>query len=163
MAGSPMRRWAPFGGIGRNVNITARFVCFALPVVSWLAAVSATVAGEPGLNPQPASQDGGRSAFARSATARLRPDQQNLVGAARCAQCHETVHRKWAGARHSKMLQPASASTVLGDFSQSSVTLRGARFALGRTEDRYVIHGPFPTSRDEAHRDDYTLGSRRTT
>lgn len=86
---------------------------------------------------------------------------QDFVGASKCAECHTSVHRTWSGARHSKMLQPATAATVVGDFSQSTVTLRGLRFELERQGDGYAIRGPFPTSRNELHRINYTLGSRR--
>ena len=71
------------------------------------------------------------------------------------------MHRKWAGARHSKMLQPATPVTVLGDFDKGSVTLRNARFGLERAGDGYAIRGAFPSTREEVHRVDYTLGSRR--
>jgi hypothetical protein len=84
-----------------------------------------------------------------------------LVGAARCGQCHEGKHNTWLGGRHSKMLQPATPTSVLGDFSKSSMVLRGTRFTLARDGDRFTIGGAFPTSRDEVHRVNYTLGSRR--
>ena len=84
-----------------------------------------------------------------------------FVGAAKCAECHADMHRTWRTARHSKMLQPASAATVVGDFSQANVTLRGARFTLERDGDRFTIGGRFPFARDEIHRVDFTLGSRR--
>ena len=59
------------------------------------------------------------------------------------------------------MLQPAGPASVVGDFSQAAVTLRGARYTLGRASDRFTIAGPFPTAREQVHRVDYTLGSRR--
>ncbi len=71
------------------------------------------------------------------------------------------MHKKWAGARHSKMLQSASPVTVLGDFSKGSITLRGKPFTVARAGDRFTIRGAFPTARDEVHSVDYTLGSRR--
>jgi predicted CXXCH cytochrome family protein len=59
------------------------------------------------------------------------------------------------------MLQPAAAGIVSGDFSRGVVTLRGTRFVLARSGDRFTIAGAFPTAREEVHRVDYTLGSRR--
>lgn len=88
-------------------------------------------------------------------------DADGFVGAAECATCHADIHRRWSGARHGRMLQVASSSTVLADFSRAAVTLRGARFALERDGDRFVVRGAFPSGRVEAHRVDYTLGSRR--
>jgi predicted CXXCH cytochrome family protein len=116
--------------------------CLAAPLAVWLAALS-SVAARPSHDQVIGAQD------------------QTFVGAARCAACHEGMHRKWSGARHSKMLQPASPSTVLGDFSKGAVTLHGVGFTLERAADRFLIRGPFPSAPDQTHRVDYTLGSRR--
>ena len=83
------------------------------------------------------------------------------VAAATCAECHPATHRRWAGARHSKMLQPASAASVLGDFSAGAVALRGAIFTVRREDAKYFVRGPFPGAREEAHEVVFTLGSRR--
>ena len=59
------------------------------------------------------------------------------------------------------MLQAASTSTVLAPFSGTAVQLRGLAYTFTIEADRYFIRGPFPTSKEEVHRVDYTLGSRR--
>ena len=56
------------------------------------------------------------------------------VGAAACAKCHAEAQRTWAASRHSKMVQPATAQSVKGDFSRGQVQLRGAKYGL-RTAD----------------------------
>jgi predicted CXXCH cytochrome family protein len=91
----------------------------------------------------------------------LQPPPSSAVAASTCAECHPAMHRQWAGARHSKMLQPASPVSVLGDFSAGVVSLRGARFTLQRERDRFIVQGPFPGAREERHEVAYTLGSRR--
>jgi hypothetical protein len=63
-----------------------------------------------------------------------------FVGAQACASCHRQMYDTWQSGRHSKMLQPATASSVVGDFSKSSVTLTGKL---------------------QEHRVEHTLGSRR--
>ena len=128
----------------------ARFVCLLVLGGVWVAALAS--AGQ-GSGTSAAQNPGGVAA--------LNSGRATYVGVARCAECHQDVHKTWASARHSKMLQPATPATVVGDFSRQGVTLRGARFALGRDGDRFSIGGPFPASRDEVHRVDYTLGSRR--
>jgi hypothetical protein len=129
-----------------NSRFALRIAYLLLPLVAWAAAVTARAAA-------PASEP------RRGQTGRQDPAQ--LVGAASCGRCHEPEHRRWLGARHSKMLQSATPQSIVGDFSTGPVTLRGARFVLGRGDGRYTIAGPFPTSRVETHRIDYTLGSRR--
>ena len=83
-----------------------------------------------------------------------------FVGAAACASCHKEVHDTWKGGRHSKMLQPATAASVKGDFSKASVTLHGERFPLRATDGAYFITSSV-TGKPQEHRVEYTLGSRR--
>ena len=83
-----------------------------------------------------------------------------FVGAAACASCHKEVHDTWKGARHSKMLQAATAASVKGDFSKASVTLHGERFPLRATDGSYFITSSV-TGKPREHRVEYTLGSRR--
>ncbi len=117
-----------------------RIGCVALPLAVWVAAIGTVSARGHAVQTPPAP------------TPAVQPARQDptFVGSAPCAKCHESMHRKWSGARHSKMLQPATTASVLGDFSQGNVTLRGTRFTLERTGDTYLIRGAFPTSRDEA-------------
>ncbi|HXT69154.1 MAG TPA: cytochrome c3 family protein [Vicinamibacterales bacterium] len=86
---------------------------------------------------------------------------QGQVGSAACAKCHTSIHQRWSGARHSKMLQPATAATVAGRFSDGTVELRGTKFSLSITNGAYFVRGPFPGTREETHKVEFTLGSRR--
>lgn len=81
--------------------------------------------------------------------------------AATCAKCHASIHERWSGARHSKMLQPATAATVLGRFADRDIQLRGAKFTLTVADGAYFVRGPFPGAREETHKVEFTLGSRR--
>ncbi|MBV8819593.1 MAG: ammonia-forming cytochrome c nitrite reductase subunit c552, partial [Acidobacteriaceae bacterium] len=83
------------------------------------------------------------------------------VGAAVCATCHAAEHQKWSGARHSKMLQPATKTSVRGDFTRGKVQLRGQAYALSAQDGAYYITETYLTGRALKHRVDYTLGSRR--
>jgi predicted CXXCH cytochrome family protein len=83
-----------------------------------------------------------------------------FVGAQACASCHQQIHETWKGGRHSKMLQPATTASVKGDFSKGSVTLRGTRFPLRATNGEYFITTSL-TGKEQEHRVEYTLGSRR--
>ena len=132
-----------------------RIVSVVLPLAAWMAGFESA---------RGSREDDSLKAGNPESLRAEKPAQdtsQDFVGAAKCGECHEGIHKKWAGARHSKMLQPATPQTVLGDFSKGVVTLRGARFTLEHAGDRYVIRGPFPAGREEALRIDYTLGSRR--
>jgi cytochrome c554/c'-like protein len=131
----------PFGS-GCN-EICGRNASLLLCLVVWAGALG-TAAGPPPL----------RASDAQASV-------QGFVGAAKCAECHNDVYQRWTGARHGKMLQPASAASVLGDFSTTPITLRGTRFTLEHASNRFTIRGVFPSAREETHQVGYTLGSRR--
>jgi hypothetical protein len=105
--------------------------------------------------------DPSSGAVPAAARDRTQPAPQAAVAAATCAECHPAMHRQWSNARHSKMIQPASPATILGDFPVGDVVLRGSRFRLSREGDRYFVEGPFPGARIERHEIALTLGSRR--
>jgi predicted CXXCH cytochrome family protein len=83
------------------------------------------------------------------------------VGAAACARCHEEIHRAWSGARHGRMLQPATPSAVLGDFRRGAIVLRGSSFRLRTANGSYYIAQTNPSTAEREYHVDYTLGSRR--
>ena len=115
----------PFGSGRNKIPGPAGLALLAFfPAAVWLKPATA-----PGYPSPPAGQDV-TSAF---------------IGASACAACHADIHRKWTGARHSRMLQVASADSVAGDFSRDAVTLRGTRFTLERGRDGFAIRGPFPS------------------
>src|SRR5688572_3538702 len=119
-----------------------------MALLVWGTAVSVQVAGHAVRKSQPPP---------RQTPVRLAPSSDAAV----CAQCHASTHQKWAGGRHSQMLQPATPASVMGRFSDGDITLRGARFSLSVVDGVYFVRGQFPGSREETHRVEFTLGSRR--
>jgi predicted CXXCH cytochrome family protein len=83
------------------------------------------------------------------------------VGAAACTKCHAEEARKWAGSRHSKMLQPATAASVKGDFGRGAIQLRGLAYRLAERDGAYFITETYLTGKPQEHRVDFTLGNRR--
>ena len=71
------------------------------------------------------------------------------------------MHAKWKGGRHSRMLQPASAESVRGDFAAGTVTLRGQRYTLRRGGGGWFIRESYLTGEPRERRVDFTLGNRR--
>src|SRR5207244_3992892 len=78
---------------------------------------------------------------------------------ATCAKCHDTS--QWAQSRHSKMLQPATATGVQGDFARGRVLLRGKWYRLEQHEGNYYITETYLSAKPQRHRIEYTLGNRR--
>ena len=83
------------------------------------------------------------------------------VGADKCKQCHAREFGTWAGSRHSKMIQAATPSSVLGDFARGTVNLRGDDYELKVRSGIFYITESKLDGRRWEHRVDYTLGSRR--
>ena len=75
----------------------------------------------------------------RNVCGRRNADNATPVGASVCATCHQDVHDEWKSGRHSKMIQPATAASVEGDFSRTRITLRGQPFQL-RVGERRLLH-----------------------
>ncbi len=82
------------------------------------------------------------------------------VGAQACAACHSAIHADWKGGRHSKMVQPATPTSVLADFSRD-VVLKGQRYRLRIANGQYFVSESYLTGKEQEHRVEYTLGSRR--
>jgi predicted CXXCH cytochrome family protein len=59
------------------------------------------------------------------------------------------------------MVQPATAASVVGDFSRKSVTLHGRPFQLRIADGRYYVTESHLTGKPQEHRVELTLGSRR--
>jgi hypothetical protein len=89
------------------------------------------------------------------------PPAAEYAGAQACAACHTEVHETWRSGRHSRMLQPATTSSVIGDFSKASVILHGSRFQLRSANGQFFIAESFLTGTLQEHLVEYTLGSRR--
>jgi len=99
--------------------------------------------------------------FGASLSSLQAPAPDAYVGAQACASCHRQIHQTWTSGRHSKMVQPATAAAVKGDFSKGTVTLRGQRYGLRTRNGEYFITESELTGREREHRVEYTLGSRR--
>jgi len=89
------------------------------------------------------------------------PAVDPFVGAQACAACHAKMHDTWLRGRHSRMLQPAGAASVVGDFSQANITLHGRQFQLRAAGGSYFVTESYLTGKPQEHRVEFTLGSRR--
>ena len=83
------------------------------------------------------------------------------VGAAACEKCHTKEYQVWSGSRHSKMVQPAVASAVKGDFTRGAVELRGQPYQVRERGGEYYITESYLMGKPVEHHVDYTLGNRR--
>jgi predicted CXXCH cytochrome family protein len=61
-----------------------------------------------------------------------------FVGSEACAGCHAAEHAAWAASDHARAMQPATPSTVLGDFNAAAAAQGGPRAAFRRDGDRFL-------------------------
>ena len=84
-----------------------------------------------------------------------------FVGAPACASCHQEIHDTWKGGRHSKMLQPATRRQRQGRLLESAASrCTASAIPLRATNGDYFITSSL-TGKEQEHRVQYTLGSRR--
>lgn len=84
-----------------------------------------------------------------------------FAGSKSCAKCHAAASKAWSSSRHSKMVQPASAAGVLGDFSRGDLTLRDAPYKVASRNGQYFITESYLTGKPVERKVDFTLGNRR--
>jgi tetratricopeptide (TPR) repeat protein len=82
------------------------------------------------------------------------------VGSAACATCHAGVHARWSGSHHQRAMEPASESSVLGDFAAAPHVAFGETTTFRRDGERFLIgsSGPSVGERVEERAVGYTFG-----
>jgi len=65
-----------------------------------------------------------------------------FAGSDACASCHEAEFAAWRGSHHQLAMQPATGTTVLGDFSGVSIDHFGTTARFERDGAAFVVHTP---------------------
>ena len=71
-----------------------------------------------------------------SETSLTAPD---FVGVSVCKGCHEKSFDNWQGSHHDLAMQPATSSTVLGDFDNASFTQYGVTSVFYKQGGRFFV------------------------
>lgn len=88
----------------------------------------------------------------------MAPDDYGYVGAATCAGCHEDEHNLWQGSHHDLAMQPATAETVLGDFSGATFEYFGTTSTFFRKNDTFHVRTDGPDGELTEYPIAYTFG-----
>lgn len=90
--------------------------------------------------------------------------RDQYAGSAACAECHAKEYTEWRRSLHSRMEQPATAATVIGDFSPQGTLVKteaaGKRIVLTRTADGFVVEAPNASGVQEEFAVERTVGNR---
>jgi hypothetical protein len=81
----------------------------------------------------------------------IQSPKENYVSSQTCRSCHPGEYHTWHGSYHRSMTQVASPESVLGDFDDTAVSLRGHDFQLSREGDSFWVE-----MEDFNHTDQFT-------
>ncbi|MGA7323373.1 MAG: tetratricopeptide repeat protein [Rhodomicrobium sp.] len=70
---------------------------------------------------------------------KLANPEAGFVGSHVCATCHQAESKAWAVSHHAQAMQPASPSTVLGDFNGATAQHFGSKARFYRKDDRFFV------------------------
>lgn len=82
------------------------------------------------------------------------------AGTQTCLECHAETSARWRGSDHDLAMQPATAASVLGDFSASDVVLDGQTWSFERRDDGFFARPPEGDVSESEQRVAYTFGVR---
>jgi predicted CXXCH cytochrome family protein len=95
---------------------------------------------------------------ARPAPATVAVLGAKFVGAAECAACHEQENSLWRGSHHQLAMQPATDSTVLGDFNHASFDNEGVTTTFLRNGPKFMVRTDGPDGALHDYEIGYTFG-----
>ena len=81
-----------------------------------------------------------------------------FVGAQACAGCHSAEADAWKDSHHALAMQPATAATVLGDFSGAQIEHFGVTTTFSHAGDRFVVRTDGPDGATHDFEIAYTFG-----
>jgi tetratricopeptide (TPR) repeat protein len=81
-----------------------------------------------------------------------------FVGSANCATCHERENALWRGSHHQLAMQPATTSTVLGDFNNATFSNYGVTSTFFRRDSKFMIRTDGPDGALQDYEITYAFG-----
>lgn len=82
----------------------------------------------------------------------------DFVGAAVCRSCHQTQHDAWSGSDHFGAMQAATRQSVLGDFSNVSVSFHDIDTRFFQQDGEYRVETTGPDGEVHVYAIKYTFG-----
>jgi predicted CXXCH cytochrome family protein len=80
------------------------------------------------------------------------------VGRAVCAPCHQAEVERFTGSHHDRAMQPATATTVLGDFRNATFTYNGVTSKFFKKDGAFFVRTDGPDGAMHEYRIAYTFG-----
>ena len=81
-----------------------------------------------------------------------------FVGAQACAGCHAPEADRWKNSHHALAMQKATAATVLGDFTNATLTHHGVTTTFSRDGEKFMVRTEGPDGALHDYEIAYTFG-----
>jgi cytochrome c553 len=81
-----------------------------------------------------------------------------FIGAEACAGCHAPETERWKTSHHALAMQKASATTVLGDFANATLTHHGVTTTFSRNGEKFMVRTEGPDGAPHDYEIAYTFG-----
>ena len=82
----------------------------------------------------------------------------SYVGVEGCSRCHEAEYELWRGSHHDLAMQPATGSSVLGDFEDARFTYSGVTSRFFRQDEGFFVTTDGPDGALTDYAIDYVFG-----
>ncbi len=86
------------------------------------------------------------------------PISAAYVADAQCGECHVKAKQAWQGSHHQRAMEPANATTVLGDFANTKITHLGVTTSFAQRDGKYFITMEGGDGKPAEHEVRYTFG-----
>jgi predicted CXXCH cytochrome family protein len=89
---------------------------------------------------------------------KLAASEPTYVGRAACVPCHPREVERFTGSHHDRAMQPADASTVLGNFNNATFTYNGVTSTFFKRDKAFFVRTDGPDGALHEYRIAYTFG-----
>jgi predicted CXXCH cytochrome family protein len=89
---------------------------------------------------------------------RAAEEPRAFVGSAQCASCHRPEYDAWRSSQHSRAMQPATPTNVLGRFDGTKLVNGGVSYTFLRRGDTSIVNTVGPTGAPADFAIRYTFG-----
>jgi tetratricopeptide (TPR) repeat protein len=83
----------------------------------------------------------------------------SYVGRQVCGQCHQQTEQSWRGSHHDLAMQPATDTTVAGDFDNARFSYAGVTSTFSRRDGKFVVRTDGPDGALQDFDVKYTFGT----
>ncbi|MCG8632193.1 MAG: tetratricopeptide repeat protein [Desulfobacterales bacterium] len=87
------------------------------------------------------------------------PAAPGFVGAQKCMECHKPEYDRWKNSHHDLAMDMAAEGTVLGDFNNTEIRIRGERTRFYKRGGRFFVHTAGPRGKAEEFRVTHVFGA----